>query len=109
MKRKKYKVVISPKAVSDIKSIKLYILKTFKYREYAEHFSTQIKKTIKDLEFFPQKNQTTEYCIKNKKVYVCPYNTYLIFYVIDEANVIVIRVLKDRMYWQTIIERTCDI
>ena len=34
-KPKKYKIVISKDALSDIKSTKKYILDTFKYREYA--------------------------------------------------------------------------
>ncbi len=104
MKRKRYKVVISPQAVSDIKSIKLYILKTFKYREYAEHFSRQIKKTIKNLEFFPQRNQKTGYYIQNQDVYMCIYKTYLVFYVIGESQVTIMRVLKERMYWQGVID-----
>ena len=41
-KPKKYSIVISKDALWDIKSIKKYILDTFKYREYAENFSNMI-------------------------------------------------------------------
>lgn len=34
-----------------------------------------------------------------------PYRTYLSFFVVKEDTVIVIRVLKERMYWQSIIRR----
>ena len=53
-KPKKYKIVMSKDALSDIKSTKKYILDTFKYREYAENFSKKIKKAIKELDSFPK-------------------------------------------------------
>ena len=49
-KPKKYKIIITKDALWDIKSIKKYILDTFKYREYAENFSKKIKKAIKGLD-----------------------------------------------------------
>lgn len=81
----------------------------FQYREYAEQFSKQIRKTIKDLEYFPQRHQKTQYKIQSHSIYMCAYNTYLIFYSIEETQITVIRVLKDRMFWQSIIENTHNI
>lgn len=43
--------------------------------------------------------------IEGLEIYYKPYSTYLIFFVVEDATVTVIRVLKDRMYWQAIINR----
>lgn len=101
---KKYKVVLSGEALQDIKGYKAYILKTFKYREYAENFSRKMKKAIKSLTPFAEGYEKTGYNIEGMEIYFRPYSTYLIFFVVDENVVTVIRVLKDRMYWQSIIK-----
>ncbi len=43
--------------------------------------------------------------IEGLNVYFKPYSTYLIFFVMEESTITVIRVLKDRMYWQSIIKK----
>lgn len=102
---KKYKIVISKDALLDIKSTKKYILDTFKYREYAGNFSKKIKKAIKALDSFPKGYEATGYVIEGLSVYFKPYSTYLIFFVVEDSTITVIRVLKDRMYWQSIIKK----
>ena len=104
-KPKKYKILLSKDALQDIKDNKSYILKNFKYREYAENFSKKIKKAIKELDPFAEGYEKTGFLIEGLEVYFKPYSTYLIFFVIEDSTVTVIRVLKDRMYWQTIINR----
>jgi len=104
-KPKKYKIVISRDALLDIKSTKKYILDTFKYREYAENFSKKIKKAIKELDSFPKGYEATGYVIEGLNIYFKPYSTYLIFFVVEDSTITVIRVLKDRMYWQSIIRK----
>ena len=49
----KYKVLITDIAKEDIKEKKKYILRNFKYREYAEHFSRKIKKAVQELDTLP--------------------------------------------------------
>lgn len=83
----------------------MYILKTFKYREYAENFSKKIKVAIKALDPFAEGYEKTGFLIEGLEVYYKPYSTYLIFFVVEGTTVTVIRVLKDRMYWQAIINR----
>lgn len=102
-KPKKYKILITKNALLDIKSIKQYILDNFKYREYAENFSKKIKKAIMQLDYFPKGYKDTGYLIEGLNIYFKPYNTYLIFFVIENSTITVIRILKDRMYWQSII------
>lgn len=104
-KPKKYKIVLSKDALQDIKNTKTYILKTFKYREYAENFSKKIKVAIKALDPFAEGYEKTGFLIEGLEVYYKPYSTYLIFFVVEGTTVTVIRVLKDRTYWQAIINR----
>ena len=104
-KTKKYKIVLSKDALQDIKNTKTYILQTFMYREYAENFSKGIKSAIKALDPFAEGYEKTGYNIEGLEIYYKPYSTYLIFFVVEDATVTVIRVLKDRMYWQAIINR----
>lgn len=92
-------------ALQDIKNIKKYILVKFKYREYAENFSKETKKAIKSLTTFAEGYEKSGYEIEGLEVYYKPYSTYLIFFVVENTTVTVIRVLKDRMYWQGIISR----
>lgn len=101
----KYKIVISKDALLDIKSTKKYILDTFKYREYAENFSKKIKAAIKELDSFPKGYESTGYVIEGLNIYFKPHSTYLIFFVVENSTITVIRVLKDRMYWQSIIKK----
>ena len=49
----KYKVLITDIAKEDIKEKKKYILRNFKYREYAEYFSRKIKKAVQELDTLP--------------------------------------------------------
>lgn len=100
-----YKVILSKDAVEDIKQIKQYILLKFKYKEYAENFSIQIKSAINALRVFTKACCRTEYIIEGYEIFYKPHSTYLIFFIIDGSNVIVIRILKDRMHWQSVIER----
>lgn len=102
-KPKKYKIVLSKGALQDIKNMKTYILKQFQYKEYAENFSRKMKTAIRALTPFTEGYQTTGFVIEGLEVYYKPCDTYLIFFVVQDVTVTVIRVLKDRMYWQTII------
>lgn len=104
-KQKKYKIHISKDALLDIKGTKKYILTTFKYREYAENFSRKIMKAIKELDSLPKGYEKTGYVIEGLEIYFRPYSTYLIFFVVEDYNITVIRVLKDRMYWQSLIRK----
>lgn len=104
-KTKKYKIVLSKDALNDIKLTKKYILDTFQYREYADNFSKKTKKAIKELDCFPKGYESTGYVIEGLNIYFKPYGTYLIFFVVEDSTITVIRILKDRMYWQSIIKK----
>ena len=104
-KRKNYKIRLTPEAKRDILETKKYILTTFKYRETAESFSNNMKRAISKLSPFSEAYANTGLMIQDSEIYYKPYSTYLIFFVVRDDKVIVIRILKDRMYWQSIIKR----
>ncbi len=85
-------------AIQDIVDIKTYILDNFKYSEYAVNFSKEIKKAINSLSTFAEGYEKSGYVIEGLDIYYKPYHTYLIFFVVENTKVIVIRVLKDRMH-----------
>lgn len=104
-RQKGYKVLLSKDALTDIKETKQYILTTFKYQGYAKNFSKKIKKAIQQLSVFPMSYKKTGYKIENLEVYYRPYSTYLIFFVVKDDTVLVIRILKDRTFWRKTIEK----
>lgn len=61
------------------------------------------------LSIFPNAYKDTGYCIEGMKVYYKIYGTYLIFFVVNEFVVTVVRVLKDRMHWQSVIKNIHEI
>ena len=101
-----YRVVFSKDAYDDIANFKMYILKNFSYREYAENFQNKIGKAIKKLTLFAKGYEKTDFVVEGKNIYYKPYGTYLIFYVVEDMEVIVARVLKDGMHWQAVMNRT---
>lgn len=105
MEPKRYKVLIAESGKKDIREKKKYILKTFKYRAYAEGFSQKIKKAVMQLDIFPVGYDTTGFSYRGYEIYIKPYHSYLLFYTVDENKneVTVLRVLQDREDWQFII------
>lgn len=101
-----YRVVLSKDAYDDIANFKMYILKNFGYREYAENFQNKIRKAIKKLTLFAKGYEKTNFVVEGKNIYYKPYSTYLIFYVVEDMEVIIARVLKDGMQWQAVMNRT---
>lgn len=102
---KKYKIVLSKDALQDIRENKRYILEKFKYKEYAENFSKKIREAINKLDPYAEGYEKTGYVIDGEEIYYKPYDTYIIFFIVQDVKVIVIRVLKDRMHWQSILKR----
>ena len=62
-------------------------------------------KVIKAFSPFAGGYAETGYTIEGLSIYYKPYSTYLIFFVVEGETATVIRVLKDRMYWQPIINK----
>ena len=107
MGNKKYRVVIANSGKLDVKAKKRYILEQFKYREYAENYSQNIKKAAKELGIYPRKHEMTGFRYRGYDIYIMPQDNQLLFYTINEEKhiVTVLRVLQDGMDWQNIIKR----
>ena len=104
-KPKKYKIVISKDALLDIKSTKKIYSQYLQISGIYGKLFKEDKKAIKELDSFPKGYEATGYVIEGLSVYFKPYSTYLIFFVVADSTITVIRVLKDRMYWQSIIKK----
>ena len=102
----RYSVGLSQSAKLDIAEKKRYILEHFNYREYAESFSSNVRKAVESLDTFPSGYENIGFSYRGYDVYLKPINDTLLFYVIAEdiKVVTVLRVLQDGMDWQNIIK-----
>lgn len=107
MKWGKYKIEYTHSGRDDMRKMKRYILEEFKYREYAENFSKKMKAAADSLKTLPTGYDTTEFQYRGYDIYLKPYYTYQIFFVIDEIShvVTVLRVLHDGMDWKMILKQ----
>lgn len=108
---KRYKVVIAQSGKNDVKNKKRYIIQNFKYREYAENFSSRIKKAAEELAIFPISHPLTGFKYRGYDIYMKPQSNHLLFYTIDDDKgiVTVLRILQDGMDWEYIIQRWIQI
>ncbi len=90
-----------------MKQMKTYILEHFQYHELGQNFSRKMKEAVNCLRTMPYGYHTVGFQYRGYEIYLRPYLTYLIFYVIDEidAEVTVLRVLQDGMNWKFIMKR----
>ena len=102
-----YRVVLAQSGKKDIKERKKYILFQFKYRQLAENFSKKMKKALLSLDTLPAGYESTDFEYRGYNIYYKPYQTYLLFFVINENNkvVTVLRILQDGQNWKYIISR----
>ena len=101
MKKGEYKIEYTYSSRDDMRKIKKYILDTFQYREYAENFTNKMKAATKQLKSFPAGLNMIGYRYRGYDIYLEPFRTYLIFYVVDNVSrtVTILRILKDGMNW----------
>lgn len=104
---KRYKVVISQSGKMDVMRRKRYIIKNFKYRDYANHFSEKIKKAAQELDTLPTGYEKTGFSYRGYDIYMKVKDNYLLFYTVNEEcmKVTVLRVLQDGMDWKYIIKQ----
>ena len=107
MKQGKYKIEYTHSSRDDIRARKWYILRKFKYREYAENFSKKMKAAAESLKTLPTGYDTTGFQYRGYDVYLKPYLTYQFFYVINESTktVTILRVLQDGMNWRMVLDQ----
>ena len=105
--QKKYKIKYTYSNRDDIRRMKKYILENFKYRELGENFTKKIKTAVDELKTFSTVYNKTGIRYRGYDIYLKPYRTYLLFYIVNESLsvVTILRVLKDGMNWQYILKR----
>ena len=105
MSTKRYKIEYAKSSREDMKRTKKYILNTFKYREYGENFTKIMRQAADSLKVLPTGFDKIGLQYRGYDIYIKPYRTYLLFYIVNsETNtVIMLRVLKDGMDWEHII------
>lgn len=103
----KYRVLITEIGKEDVEEKKRYILRNFKYREYADNFSKEIKRAIQGLDTLPDGYGTTGIRYREYDIYLKAYRNYLLFYTEDKdtTTVTVLRILQDGMDWENIIRQ----
>lgn len=62
---------------------------------------------MQGLDTFPSGNEQSGFTYRGYEIYFKPYQTYLLFYTIDEyqKTVVILRVLQDSQNWKYIIGR----
>lgn len=105
--QKNYRIEYTYSSRDDIRGIKKYILDNFKYRELGENFTKKIKTAVDGLRILPAGYNTAGIRYRGYNIYLKPYRTYLLFYIVDEESAVVtiLRVLQDGMNWQYILKR----
>ena len=101
---KQYRVGLSTAAMKDIKRTREYIFVHFKYRSYAEKYLKEIKKAVLGLTVFPEGYEQTEFEVRGSSIYYKPYKNYLIFYIIENTEVCILRIINNRMNWKEILK-----
>lgn len=102
--QKKYRIKYTYSSRDDIR--KKYILDNFKYRELGENFTKKIKTAVDGLKILPTSHNTTGIRYREYDIYLKPYRTYLLFYIVDDelSVVTILRVLQDGINWQYILK-----
>lgn len=75
------------------------------YPKYAHNFSQNIKAVIETLALFPESHPFTGLQFQGYDILYKPYRSYLIFFVVQNNTIIIVRILKDRMDWQSILQK----
>lgn len=105
--QKEYNIRYTYSSRNDIRNMKSYILEHYKYRKLGENFTQKIKAAADGLRVLPRGYETTGFRYKGYDIFLKPYRTYLLFYIIDDSSltVTILRILKDGMNWRYIIKR----
>lgn len=101
---KSYKIRFVPTARKDLVQMKMYILNEFKYPQYGLNFNKKIREALMVIKRSPTSFKNTRLIYKGLNIYMNNVKSYLFFYVVDDANVWILRVLKERMNWENIIK-----
>ena len=102
-----YKVLVTDEAIDDIFSLVRYIHMELCNPDAAERLYHNLDREVRNLGDFPLKFSDSGIRYRGYTIHKKVYKSYLIFYIIDQESeeVYVLRVLKDLMDWQKILDK----
>ena len=100
-----YKLQQTLEAEEDLFHISSYIIEEFSNKKAAADFLEHYHQKAGSLETFPFGYRGVSFEYRGYEIRLMPYDLYNIFFVVDakEEKVIILRVLKDRQDWETIL------
>lgn len=102
-----YKLHETREAVEDVAGMAEYIVRRFANPDAALSFLNQYDKEVQRLMNFPFGYRGVSFEYRGYEIRIKSFDTYNIFFTVDieEGRVYVLRVLKDRQDWKTILGR----
>ena len=68
------------------------------------NFDKKIKEALMIIKKSPTSFKNTQLIYKGLNIYMNNIKSYLFFYVVDDVNIWILRVLKERMNWENIMK-----
>ena len=99
-----YTIRFVPNARKDLVQMKTYILNEFKYPQYGVNFDKKIREVLMIIKKSPKSFKNTQLIYMGLNIYMNNVKSYLFFYVVDNTNIWILRVLKERMNWENILK-----
>lgn len=101
----KYSIRETIEAIEDVTRLAAYMIDELNNHKAAFSFITKYDKEVNLLSYSPFGYKGLNFTYKGYKIRKKPFYTYNIFFVIniDEKEIIILRVLKGRQNWHTII------
>ena len=91
------KVAVSKEARKDLVNIRRYISEELENPQAAERIIHELRSAIEGLQLFPRRGRSLDALISVHTEYrYLPCENYCIFYLEDEKNVVVVRILHQR-------------
>lgn len=105
-----YKLHETREAVEDVAGMAEYIVRRFANPDATLSFLNQYDKEVQRLMNFPFGYRGVSFEYRGYEIRIKSFDTYNIFFTVDieEGRVYVLRVLKDRQDWKTILGRQTE-
>lgn len=103
----RYRVAYSTSSRDDMKRMRKYIIKTFRYIEYGKNFTQKMREARKRLEDAPFGYHEIDLEYRDLDIRLLVHKSYMLFYTIDveEKTINVLRILQEGMDWMRIIKK----
>ena len=102
-----YSIYESMEAVNDVTHLAEYMLNELYNPKAAERFIGEYDRQVNHLKLFPLGYRGVSFEYRGFEIRIKAFSTYNIFFVVDQVmnRVLILRVLKDRQDWKTILRK----